>query len=447
MAEHPVVIAAREAGVVGRGGAGFPTHVKLAGRAEIVIANCCECEPLLYSDAAVMEDHAEALVLGLAAAVSAVGAERGVLAVKRKHGALLARLESLTAESGFELFPMDDFYPAGDEQVLVREVTGRSVPPLGLPSAVDCLVQNAATLVDLAAALDGVPVTSRTLTVTGEVGRPSVFSVPVGTSVRQCIEFCGGTLVADPVVVLGGPMMGRVLDAEDAQAAAVVDKTLSGILVLPRGHHIHATARLDTRVMRRRAAAACIQCRLCSELCPRTLLGHPFATHKVMRAFALGGELTLTAARQALLCCGCGVCEHVACPMGLSPCTVNSVLKKAFAESKITFSGDRELCRDGAELREYRKVPTARLAARVGISRYMKLRPEKREGFEPEEVRIPLRQHIGLPAVPLCREGDAVKAGDLIGAIPEGGLGAAVHASVSGIVVRVDSVILVKGVG
>jgi Na+-translocating ferredoxin:NAD+ oxidoreductase RnfC subunit len=113
-------------------------------------------------------------------------------------------------------------------------------------------------------------------------------------------------------------MMGSFLDQPQNMASAVVTKTSGGIIVLPRGHHLHEAATLPLRTMQMRAAAACIQCRLCTELCPRYLVGHSFETHKVMRAFG-GGSDTAMGAMQAALCCECGVCELFACPMRLSP--------------------------------------------------------------------------------------------------------------------------------
>ena len=444
MQEHPVTTAVRKAGVSGQGGAGFPTHVKLAAAAEIVIANGCECEPLLATDTWIMEHKTEALLTGLEAAMHATGAARGIIALKRKHGLLVEKLRTALAKTPFELLLMDNFYPAGDEQVLICEATGRSVPPQSLPRDVGCLVSNVGTLVAVAEALQGLPVTARILTITGAVARPCVFAAPIGTSILECIEHAGGSTLADSVVVMGGPMMGAVLDSPAALESAVVTKTLNGIIVLPSGHHLHKAARQRPEVMRRRAAAACIQCRYCTDLCPRYLIGHPFETHRVMRCFGSGTELDAEAARQALLCCGCGICEHVACPMGLSPASINAWLKRRFAQEGIRYEGDRNIQPDNREWRELRKLPLPRLASRIGISEYMDLRPQPVEGPVPSRVRVPLRQHIGIPAQPVCAQGDHVQEGELIARIPDGSLGVNVHASISGFIEAVDSEISIR---
>lgn len=439
-----IIDAARQAGVVGQGGAGFPAHVKLAASVDTVIANGCECEPLLATDLHIMEERTETVLEGLAAAMRACGAQRGVLALKAKHAPLLGRLRGRLDGMPVSLLALEDFYPVGDEQVLVYAATGRSVPPLSLPKEVGCVVSNVGTLASIADALQGLPVTERTITVTGEVARPSVMTVPVGTPVSLCIERCGGSKRADCIVILGGPVMGTVLDTPEAVDAAVVTKTLGGVIVLPRGHHLHRTARKSPESMHRLAAAACIQCRFCTELCPRYLIGHPFETHRVMRAFASGRELEPEAARHALLCCGCGVCEHVACPMGLSPCSVNRYVKKALAEKGVAYDGGKDIIAGNLEWNSCRKTASPRLIARTGLGPYQGIRPEAADGPLPDVVRIPLRQHIGAPSRPVCEPGAAVRKGDLIGEIPDKALGARLHASIDGIVESVGESVVIR---
>ena len=442
--EHPVIAAARDAGIVGQGGAGFPTHVKLAAAVDTVIANGCECEPLLATDADIIKRNGQRLLTGLSAAMQATGAVRGIIAVKRKHADLVDLLTGLTNGTDYSLLLLDNFYPAGDEQVLIYEATGRTVPPLGLPRAVGCLVSNVGTLVSLAESLEGLPVTRRTVTVSGEVIRPAVFEVPIGVSLTECIEFCGGATINDWVVVLGGPVMGAVLDNPADIASAVVTKTLGGIILVPHGHYLHRKALQSVESMRRRASTACIQCRFCTDLCPRRLIGQPFETHRVMRAFGASRELEVSAGRQAMMCCFCGICEHVACPMDLSPCAINKAVRAELGARGLGFEGSTELDLAITQWKDYRKTPISRLAARIGITKYLDIHPEQVSGFMPETVNIPLRQHIGKPAVALCKAGDSVKAGQLIAEIPEGALGARVHASIGGLVENVGDSIRIR---
>ncbi|MHC1728963.1 MAG: 4Fe-4S dicluster domain-containing protein [Syntrophobacteraceae bacterium] len=439
-----LIRALREAGVVGEGGAGFPAHVKYGAPAAIVIANGCECEPLLYSDQRIMRENAAAVARGLKAVMAAVGAERGVIAIKAKYHEVSQALEGPAAAAGIEIARLENFYPAGDEQMLVYEITGRSIPPLGLPKDVGALVANVGTLASVSRALEGQPVTRRTLTVTGEVKRPAVLDVPIGASLAACLEMCGGAIVEEPVYLLGGPMMGRLLEDARELALAPVTKTTGGLIVLPRGHFLHEAATLSTEVMRRRAATACIQCRYCTDLCPRYLVGQQFETHKVMRAFAVGADDS-KAAEQALLCCECGVCELFSCPMRLSPRRINQVLKAVIRDKGQSYQGAREIRTEQQDLRQYRKIPSTRLAMKIDIARYLDIHPEFPGACSFNEVSIPLRQHIGAPAVPVVAPGDLVEVGDLIGEIPEGALGARVHASIRGVVTEVGASIVIKG--
>ena len=434
----------REAGVVGEGGAGFPTHVKYDAQVETVIANGCECEPLLYTDQHIMHRHAGEIVAAFKAVKAAMGAGRGIIAIKRKYTEVAGRLEEAIVGTGIELAQLDNFYPAGDEHVLMHELLGRAIPPLGLPKDVGAVVSNVGTLYSVSRAMNGHPVTHRAVTVTGEVARPSVLTAPVGAAAADCIDACGGPVVSDPVYVLGGPMMGRFVDDPEEMRRTVITKTGGGLIVLPRGHYLHRMATLSVHEMQKQAGAACIQCRYCTDLCPRHNIGHSFETHRVMRAFG-GGMDTAMGVLQASMCSECGVCELFACPMRLSPRRINAMFKGKFKLEGLKYEGPREIVDSQSILNSFRKVPTTRLAIKLDLLKYMDIHPEDGGALTPGSVCIPLHQHTGAPAVARVRPGDVVKAGDLIGEIPEGALGARVHASLSGTVTDVGSAISIKG--
>ena len=435
MDKQAFIAAVKAAGIVGEGGAGFPAHVKYAADADTVIANGCECEPLLHTDQHHMLHHANEIVRAFSELMQATGAKRGVIALKKKYKEATKILTDAIGNRPIELALLPNFYPAGDEQTLVREVTGRSVPPLGLPLMVGAVVANVGTLVSVAHALDGKPVTHKFLTVTGEVKKPGIVCVPIGTPLSACLEAAGGPTVSDPVFVLGGPMMGRMVDNADAFAKEVVTKTSGGLIILPRGHYLHRNATTPLNFMRRRAASACIQCRSCSELCPRHLLGHPFETHRVMRAFGSNAELTAEAGRLALLCCDCGVCEMFACPMGLSPRKVNGYIKGELRKRGIQVPRNMEP--HAREFVDERKTPTDRLVARLGLSAYYGLHAHTCIPLEPETVFIPFQQHIGKPAVPVKAVGDPVSKGELLAQAAPDGLSANIHASIDGVVTEI----------
>jgi Na+-translocating ferredoxin:NAD+ oxidoreductase RnfC subunit len=163
-----------------------------------------------------------------------------------------------------------------------------------------------------------------------------------------------------------------------------------------------------------------------------------------MRAFSGGIDVAM-GAMQASMCCECGVCELFSCPMRLSPRRINALLKAQFAAKGVRYQGPREVRKEQSALRPYRKVPVSRLAYKLDIAGYMNIHPEFIGDYTPAQVRIPLQQHIGAAAVPRVAPGDTVAPGDKIGTIPEGALGAAVHASISGVVAEVGSAVVIKG--
>lgn len=425
----------RNAGIVGAGGAGFPTHVKLAGKCDIVIANGAECEPLLQNDKYIMETEAEKIVAALEMVVNELGAEKGIIGIKKKNGKAVERLEEAAdPREALSLFPMENFYPAGDEFILVYEVTGRIVPEGGIPIQVGVVVLNVETLLNIyTAVVDSEAVTTRTLTCLGEVGTPKVLKVPIGTPVRKVIAECGGATVEEPALIIGGPMMGKVTTDLDTP----VDKVTSGIIVLSRNHELIMRKTRPLEVQVRLSRTVCCQCILCSELCPREMLGHDLYPHMIMRQINYGLDLPEEALASAALCCECGICEVFACPMGLSPSYINGIIKKQFAEKGYKPSFD---AKDLAphEMREYRKVPADRALGRCGLSGYDVPIYDRGTYLETDRVEVLLKQHIGAPAVPTVVPGKKVLKGELIGEIPENSLGARIHAPITGTVTVVD---------
>lgn len=433
-----IVDAIRQAGVVGAGGAGLPTHVKADATAQTVLVNGASCEPLLMSDPYLMEEQVDVMLRGLEAMIDCTGANRGVVCLKGKHAAATKSVREAVARRGqgrLEAFEMGDFYPAGDEQVMVYEVLGGIVPERGIPLQIGAVVSNVESLFNIAHALDGKPVTHRYLTVGCEVVRPMVVRVPVGTRVAEVLNFAGGTTISEYRVVDGGPMMGRVLPDADQP----VTKTTSGLLVLPPDHNVVNRKVMDPHVVKRLTNTVCCQCSQCTDLCPRNLLGHKLHPHKLMRVLD-GQTISNPVAKEALLCSECGICEKFACPMGLSPREVNAMLKQELMKAGIKWEYDgRPLAT--SRFREERRIPTSRLVSRLGLADY-EAHPPFAGDFEPTEVRIPLKQHIGAPALSVVSVGQSVNVGDLIGEIPEGAMGARVHASIKGTVSAVENGII-----
>lgn len=425
-----IFAAVRAAGVVGAGGAGFPTHVKLGSPAATVVVNGAECEPLLRVDQQLMETLAPQMIAGLSAAVQATGAAEGIIALKGKYKKAIAGLNDAIQGRPIRLHVMDDFYPAGDEHVTVNEATGRLVPQGGIPINVQCVVSNVETLLNIADALENKPVTHTYVTITGDVPEPITVLLPIGMSVSAALALAGRHEVAGKHVIEGGPMMGKVVDDLDRP----ITKTTKGLIVLPDEHPLMQRRRLPMGKIIRQAQTACMQCQYCTELCPRYLLGHRIEPHRIMRSIrhmALDSDVL----KMAFACSECGACEY-ACIMGLSPRTVNSMLK-------------RELIKAGAKpnaapanqsrhaLQSDRRIPVKRLISRLGLIAYDRSAPLSAATIPVSSVRIPLKQHVGAPCRAMVAAGQQVSMGDAIGAIQDNALGAAVHASISGIVTSV----------
>lgn len=437
-----------EAGVIGCGGAGFPTHVKYGGKIEHLIINGAECEPLLRTDRYIMRTFADRLVQALVLLKKELKIKHVTFALKegytREITALNAAIKS--SRSAINVHLMKSFYPAGDEQTMVYEVTGKVVPPAGIPMDVGCVITNVATLLAISDAAHGIPFTRKYLTVTGEVANPSVLCVPVGTPLKTCIEQAGGALIKEWSVLLGGPMMGKIVSAKEAETLFVT-KTTSGIVLLPKENLLERKQITAVERMANRARMSCIRCSQCTELCPRHLLGHPIEPHKIMRSLALTGSLGKLSVddpviKMSLICCQCGVCELVACPMELQPRSLFREAKKIAGAAGIRYTkgeGQREV----HPVRSWRQPSTKRVAARAGVEKYQNYRIENFVELQAGQVKLALNMQIGAPCIPVVQTGDIVEAGQLIARCPEGKLGANLHASIGGTVTCMDGAILI----
>lgn len=423
----------RRAGVVGAGGAGFPTYVKAESRVEVVIANGAECEPLIFANKELMKNKAQDVLFGLTAMVRLTGAQKGILAVKKKHAEVLAEVKNAASgHDNIEIFPLGDYYPAGDEHVLVYEITGRVIPEAGIPLDVGVVVNNVETLYNVARALDGHPVTEKYVTVTGEVKKPFTVLAPIGTPLEDLLPLGGGPARDNYAVLEGGPMMGKLVEKNP-----VVTKTTSSFILLPQDHELILTRKIRLEVDLSRAKSACCQCRYCTELCPRYLLGHNLRPDRAMTGLAYQ-KAHLVSSSSFWLCSECGLCEAYACVMKLSPRRINSILKQQGVALGLRIKKAPGSPRPKKE-RNHRLVPTARLILRLGLKKYDVLAPLTPLNILPEQVKIPLKQHTGAPARPVVKKGEKVHRGQLIADLPPGMLGAPVHASLTGRVLNVNN--------
>jgi Na+-translocating ferredoxin:NAD+ oxidoreductase RnfC subunit len=437
-----IVDKVRAAGVVGAGGAGFPTHVKLQFEVKMVLGNGASCEPLLAGDPYLMTHRPGPVLDGLLTVMDCTGSEKGTICLKSKHTDALAALRKKISENGYagriKVFELEDFYPAGDEFILVNEVLGKIVPEGGIPLNVLAVVSNVESLLNVSRAMQDKPVTDRYLTVCGEVNEPLVCRVPIGAPVDAVIQLAGGPRISDFKIVMGGPMMGKVLTG----GSEPITKTTSGIIVLHPDHNVIRDKRRSLDQMRFIAKSACTQCSRCTDLCPRYLIGHALEPHRIMRHLAYNPGMAGEILEDALICSECGVCEKFACPMMLSPREINAAVKRKLLKEGVKREPKRETYQVSL-FNDTRKIPLKRLMERLEVTKYDTHPPFYENDIQVGQVAIPLQQHLGKPAVAVVQAGDRVKKGDLIGEIPEGALGARVHASIDGTVKEVGESIVI----
>ena len=323
-----VVDAIRDAGVVGLGGAAFPTHVKLSPpedvELDVIVANGAECEPYLTTDHRTMVEHPDRVMRGLRILMHALGVKRAIIGVeKNKPDAIRALRAVLPADLDVEVVGMTVKYPQGAEKMMLRTLLGRRVPPGKLPMHVGALVQNVGSIAAVAEVFDtGLPLIERIVTVTGRgLRKPANLVVPVGTKVRDVLEFCGGLTPDARKVVFGGPMMGTALPYLDVP----ILKGTTGVVALTaaeaRGERIYP----------------CIRCGLCLDACPVFL--NPSELGRLGRAGRYEGMWDAHLAD----CMLCGSCSYV--------CPSNIPLAQMFSLAKSQLRRVRDLERKKEEER------------------------------------------------------------------------------------------------
>jgi Na+-translocating ferredoxin:NAD+ oxidoreductase RnfC subunit len=258
-------------------------------------------------------------------------------------------------------------------------------------------------------------------------------------AIGEVIEAAGGTSVPNFHVLMGGVMMARLAASCDEP----VTKTTGGLIVLPSSHFLIGWYRSGWKRIERIARAACDQCRFCTELCPRYLLGHPIQPHRAMAAVGFKGRQGPLIAG-TLSCCECNLCSLYACPENLDPKSVCVAAKPAAREMKQFSTGDVGSVKPHPLNRE-RRVPMRRLMTKLGLNAFNNVGPLKDRTLIPRRVVLPLKQHSGPSALPVVKPGDFVHKGDLIAAPANGELGARVHASIEGIIRNVNGAVTIEG--
>ena len=298
LSREEIVSLIQKAGIVGMGGAGFPTHVKVSpkepDKIEYIIANCAECEPYLTSDYRIMMETPEKLVEGLRIELSLFNNARGILAIEDNKPDCIKKLKELTKnEDKITVIPLKTKYPQGSERHLIFATTKRAINSSMLPSDAGCIVNNVDTICSIyQAVVEGKPLLQRIVTVTGDcIKNPQNFRVPIGTNYHELIDEAGGFIKEPEKIVSGGPMMGFAIFDLDVPAT----KTSSALLCLSKDQISHATE------------TACINCGRCVEVCPGRVVPSKLAD------FAQNGNREMFEKYNGMECCECGCCSYI-CP-------------------------------------------------------------------------------------------------------------------------------------
>ena len=304
-----------KAGIVGLGGAAFPSHVKLRPPedqpVDVLMVNGCECEPYLTSDHRTMLERPEHVHLGIRIVLRALGISRAVIGIEaNKPDAIEVMRDTSPDDLDITVQPLEVKYPQGAEKMLIKAVTGREVPSGKLPSAIGALVQNVATTASVAMVFEtGQPLIERIMTVSGRgIRQPGNWVIPFGTKLSDVIADCGGFTEDASEIVFGGPMMGQ----SQASLDVPVLKATGGILVLSKDE------------CKRQDILPCIRCGKCIDACP------VFLNPQLMGALARVDRFEEMTGNNLSDCMLCGCCSYV--------CPSNIPLSQLFAMSKIQLS-------------------------------------------------------------------------------------------------------------
>lgn len=422
----------QNAGIVGAGGAGFPTYAKLSDEADLLCVNCSECEPLMYTDFILNREEMAKIVKGAELIMAATNIKHTYLAIKVHRAEALGYADGQVLGENVSIKYLPSVYPIGDEIGLIYETTGRLIKAGNLPITAGVIVMNAETVYNAHEALaSGKPLVEKWLTIAGDIPEKFTLKVPLGMRVSDIFKQLGIKVDSDHVIIDGGPSMGSISSPD----RAVIKKTTKSILILPKTTRCVENKQSNIDDMLRRAASACCGCTRCTEMCPRYQLGYPLEPHKLIRA-ALNSaaedypELIATAS----LCCSCGVCAEVCC-QDISPKDVILNLKKILAKNKIKFVADKDYPVNPD--RPYRMIKSSKWKDMLGVLKFDAIPTYIPKRLTAQRVEIPTSQHIGAPSIPCVNVGDRVNEGDMIATAGQG-LSVPQYASISGKVVSCD---------
>ena len=426
----------KDNGVVGAGGAGFPSYCKLAEGADTLLINAVECEPLLYTSYTLMQERIRDIIVGMRAVMEYANIPRGLLAVKDYRAKKLGYSDGQELAPGVFIKYIPNVYPMGDEINLIYTATGRVVPPGQLPITRGVIVFNTETIYNIGLVVQfNQPVTKTYLTISGDTDKAYCVKVPVGMKIAEVLKIMNVKVPDTHVVIDGGPSMGTVVNL----ATDVVKKPCSGLLILPKTIPAVANKLRTKEDNFRRASSVCCQCNRCTDMCPRHLLGYPLEPHKMVRSTLSAAMADPELIKTATMCCGCDICSTLACCQEISPMQIIKEYKGILAKNRMKYVADPNEQFTPSPDRQARMVSAGKWKEVLGVAKYDKFPPiYVEEKLKATEVFVPMSQHIGAPAIPVVAVGDVVEENQMIAKAAEG-LSVPHFAPISGRVTYVDA--------
>ncbi|SHE90728.1 4Fe-4S dicluster domain-containing protein [Clostridium fallax] len=432
----------KKMGIVGAGGAGFPTYGKLSDGVKKIILNGAECEPLFKVDRNILKNKAYEVLKGLEFLLETLEAEEGIIAIKENYKEANEAIDFFIDNfKNLKKVTLKDGYPIGDEVVLIYESTGLLVPQGGIPLEVGVIVINVETALNI---YNGVfqnrPVIEKYITIGGEVKNPLILKVPIGISFNDLIKEAGGATIKDFKLLVGGPMTGRLGNINET-----VTKTVKGIFLLPKDNKAIELREKELSIDIKRTMSICSQCRVCTDLCPRNLLGHSIEPHRIMNSLAFKDENNINVFVNALACSECNLCSVYACHQSLDPKRIISSLKAKLRENGVKLNKNKNLKVN--ESREYKRVPVSRVLNRLDLINYDKNLDIIEKNIDFKILKIALNQSLGQKPKAKVKPLEKVKKYQVIAASHEKELGVDLHSPIDGTVLEINekSIVIKKG--